>query len=421
MTTTENNTEDKLWNVSVTPNRSWVDIMEEEERELEAMKKIANTPRLNDKKSSALTCNGVEVKTEIKIEPEEEAQEVGLSSTLPIKIPSVDGLPNFGKVLSSDSLQKTPIKEEPTQIFTEDISLTGHLDGFKLISPCKVDSKSNAVYNKASSHLFKTPEKVVPKCLSSPCGKGSDVKKETCKRKLTGVKADDDALMPSPSKISRVTSAEATVSTPPTSAATRKRVRDNLTPTPKRSPTKKKREVETDPDVISRRQKQIDYGKNTIGYERYRQLVPKESRKKMHPRTPPLNLKFSRRAWDGLVKVWRQRLHFWDPPSEGGGNPECLEAHCEISDCSSTDGSLPSTPVQEWKRQKSSLPGWSPCISRKEATPQSNGSTTPHPIRRLTTSSRSTTDDCGKKLSGNINQEETPEQFLSQGCTPLPD
>lgn len=41
----------------------------------------------------------------------------------------------------------------------------------------------------------------------------------------------------------------------------------------------------------------------------------------MHPRTPPLHLKFSRRAWDGLIKVWRQRLHFWDPPSEGGGNP----------------------------------------------------------------------------------------------------
>ena len=47
----------------------------------------------------------------------------------------------------------------------------------------------------------------------------------------------------------------------------------------------------------------------------------REARKKMHPRTPPLHLKFSRRAWDGLIKVWRQRLHFWDPPSEGGGDP----------------------------------------------------------------------------------------------------
>ncbi|CAB3366023.1 Hypothetical predicted protein [Cloeon dipterum] len=85
------------------------------------------------------------------------------------------------------------------------------------------------------------------------------------------------------------------------------------------SPRPKKKnmdELETDPLILSRRDKQIDYGKNTEGYRRYIEMVPKPKRTPNHPHTPPRDMKNSRRGWDGCIRKWRQQLHEYDPPND---------------------------------------------------------------------------------------------------------
>ncbi|KAI8896909.1 histone RNA hairpin-binding protein RNA-binding domain-containing protein [Globomyces pollinis-pini] len=45
-------------------------------------------------------------------------------------------------------------------------------------------------------------------------------------------------------------------------------------------------------------------------------LMVREDRKVGDPVTPDKYSKCSKRAWDGLVRSWRRKLHAFDPPDQ---------------------------------------------------------------------------------------------------------
>jgi len=73
---------------------------------------------------------------------------------------------------------------------------------------------------------------------------------------------------------------------------------------------------ETDGHKLKQRQRQIDYGKNTLGYARYCELVKRATRKRGDAWTPDINAGMSKRAFDGCVRKWRRMLHEYDPAIE---------------------------------------------------------------------------------------------------------
>lgn len=69
---------------------------------------------------------------------------------------------------------------------------------------------------------------------------------------------------------------------------------------------------------LKQRQKQIDFGKNTSGYDNYLAKVPRHLRKCTQPKTPDKYKKMSKKAWNGYVSVWRKALHQYDDVRKRG-------------------------------------------------------------------------------------------------------
>lgn len=93
-------------------------------------------------------------------------------------------------------------------------------------------------------------------------------------------------------------------------------------------------EKETDPHRLAQRQKQIDFGKNTLGYERYLKLVPKDQRGPEHPQTPDIHRVIGRDNFLAECRHWRRQLHVWDPEqSEADGTvaPEAIDSYALLS------------------------------------------------------------------------------------------
>ena len=51
-------------------------------------------------------------------------------------------------------------------------------------------------------------------------------------------------------------------------------------------------EFETDAVILARREKQIEYGRNTVAYDKYLEAYPKEQRNPGMPRTPDKDRKY---------------------------------------------------------------------------------------------------------------------------------
>ena len=90
---------------------------------------------------------------------------------------------------------------------------------------------------------------------------------------------------------------------------------------------------EFDPEVLERRQKQIDCVKNTLAYQNYIRQIPKKERPNHLPRTPKKTLKYSQQ-WVSNRRAWKRSIQLWnndrDETNKVNNNlvPELIES-CE--------------------------------------------------------------------------------------------
>jgi Histone RNA hairpin-binding protein RNA-binding domain len=118
---------------------------------------------------------------------------------------------------------------------------------------------------------------------------------------------------------------------------------------------------ETDPRRLEQRQKQIDIGKNTRGYDKYSQSVAHHKRhlskaQSDHPLTPDIYQRCSKRAFDGKVREWRRLLHMWDPdpghqPSISAATTAATLLPKTLSPTTSST-TVVSRPEQPWHNEK---------------------------------------------------------------------
>jgi len=99
-------------------------------------------------------------------------------------------------------------------------------------------------------------------------------------------------------------------------------------------------EKETDEKKIKNRQKQINFGKNTIGYETYLKQVPREKRTKAEPWTPDKTQKCSKRSWDGQIRKWRRQLHKFDPLHKSDEEEIVIDIFEELEEYNEDENSI---------------------------------------------------------------------------------